>query len=127
METQAYLDTHIVVWLNDGEIHKLSENSKKIINNSGLLVSEYVRLELQYLFEIDRLAEHPDTIIGYLKSEINLQLCPLNCHLIITEALHLNWTRDPFDRLITANASFNNTPLITKDETILANYQYAVF
>jgi PIN domain nuclease of toxin-antitoxin system len=37
------------------------------------------------------------------------------------------WTRDPFDRLIVANAMADGAPLITADETILANFRDAVW
>lgn len=128
MATKAYLDTHVVIWLNDGELEKLSRKAGKIINSyEELLISEFVRLELQYLYELGRLTEQPDTIISYLNTEIGLGLCDEKLHAIITESLSYQWTRDPFDRLITANASLNNTVLLTKDENILGNYRYAVF
>jgi PIN domain nuclease of toxin-antitoxin system len=38
-----------------------------------------------------------------------------------------DWTRDPFDRLITAQAAVGSDVLITKDATITANYPRAVW
>ena len=127
MGTPAYLDTHVVVWLNDGEIEKFSQKARSVINTSRLLISEFVRMELQYLHETGRLTEQPDTIIEYLKTEIGCELCSHDLHSIVTEALTHQWTRDPFDRLITANASLENTALVTKDDGILAHYPHAVF
>jgi PIN domain nuclease of toxin-antitoxin system len=127
MEAKTYLDTHVVIWLNDIEIDKLSEEASKLINEGNLFISEFVRLELQYLREIGKLREEADTIISFLNTEIDVKLCDKNLHSIITEALIYDWTRDPFDRLITANASIDNNLLITKDDSILGNYKYAVF
>jgi PIN domain nuclease of toxin-antitoxin system len=42
-------------------------------------------------------------------------------------AADLSWTRDPFDRLISAHAIVANAPLITADETIRANLSLAIW
>lgn len=39
--------------------------------------------------------------------------------------LDLSWTRDPFDRIIVAPASLNHNILVTKDQSILKNYENA--
>lgn len=127
METKAYLDTHIVIWLYDGEIEKISDTAAEIIENEALCISEFVRLEMKYLQEIGRLRVAPDVLIRYLVDEIGVSVCTLPLAQIITEAMDLSWTRDPFDRLITANASYGNNLLLTKDEAILANYYRARF
>ena len=41
---------------------------------------------------------------------------------IVSQASAQSWTRDPFNRLITAHAALNGNILITKDETIQHNY-----
>ncbi|MFP4175739.1 MAG: type II toxin-antitoxin system VapC family toxin [Candidatus Brocadiia bacterium] len=127
MGSKTYLDTHVVIWLNDIEIDKLSDRAYELIDTGNLFLSEFVRLELQYLQEIERLRVEPDTIVSFLNAEINLTLCDESLHSIMTEALLYGWTRDPFDRLITANASIDNNLLVTKDDSIRDNYEYAVF
>ena len=62
----------------------------------------------------------------YLSAKIAIQPCDLALSRIIQAALSLHWTRDPFDRLITANASLLNAPLLTWDQTILINYRFGV-
>lgn len=42
-------------------------------------------------------------------------------------AADLSWTRDPFDRLISAHAIVANAPLITADETIRKHLSLAVW
>ena len=127
MASRVYIDTHVVVWLYDREFEKLTPHAVETIETCQLYISEFVRLELKYLEEIGRLQISPDHIVRYLTDEISLCLCTLPLAPIITEAMDMTWTRDPFDRLITANASYGNHILLTKDETITRNYSNACF
>jgi len=97
----VYLDTHIVVWLYAALTEKLTENAKKEIDNCDVLISQMVRLELQYLYEIGRIRVKPSEMLKSLSKSIDLKIsgCPLN--EIIDEALKIDWTRDIFDRLLT--------------------------
>ncbi|CAN5501715.1 hypothetical protein BH23ACT3_BH23ACT3_09460 [soil metagenome] len=45
----------------------------------------------------------------------------------VTAADSLPWTRDPFDRLIVADAIAAATPLLTRDDTIHANCDVAIW
>ena len=85
-----------------------------------------VRLELSYLNEIKRINEKADTIINTLADEIGLQRCKKPFSEIITESLFQTWTRDPFDRIITANALIGDDTLITFDKNILDNYKNSI-
>jgi PIN domain nuclease of toxin-antitoxin system len=84
-----------------------------------------VALELQYLFEIGRLKEPPDAVLPALQGSLGLVVCDRPFAEVSWEARRLAWTRDPFDRLITAQASVGDARLMTKDETILKNYARA--
>jgi PIN domain nuclease of toxin-antitoxin system len=64
-------------------------------------------------------------IISDLSDQIGLKICNKNFNKIINISLTITWTRDPFDRIITANAQINNNILLSKDENILNNYLYA--
>lgn len=127
MERRAYLDTHIVIWLRDGELSKISRTVAGIIETHDLVISPFVKLELQYLAEIGRLAENPETTVAYLRDAIGLQVCRLPAEKIVDEAMKITWTGDPFDRLITANAAAAEAVLLSKDSAILANYSRARF
>jgi len=122
-----YLDTHVVVWLYAGKIEKLSEVSKELINGHEVIVSPVVRLELQYLFEIDRITDKANEILFDLSDRIGLTICDQSLNTIVSCALDLSWTRDPFDRMIVANAAINQNNLITKDQNILENYEKAMW
>ena len=120
-----YLDTHVVVWAYAGDLERFPATVCQLIEESDLLISPIVLLELQYLHEIDRLTVEPGVIFENLASTIGLTLCDLPWQRVITEALPQSWTRDPFDRLITASAAARDATLLTKDETILAHYRKA--
>ena len=125
METLIYLDTHVVVWLYAGRMDLLSERAMESVQKRNLVYSPIVRLELQYLLETDRISKKPDQILDALSVDIGLHPDHSDFSIIIGRALRLNWTRDPFDRIITAQASVNRAPLITKDQTIIGNYTKA--
>lgn len=120
-----YLDTHVVAWLYAGQTKKLSKKAKKLINEDDIYISAVVRLELQYLYEIQRIADEANEIVFDLSDRIGLKICDKSFHAIVSGALDLTWTRDPFDRIIIANAGLNSNILVTKDQNILQNYAHA--
>ena len=122
-----YLDTHVVVWLFAGQIEKLSIQAKDLLNSNVIHISPIVQLELQYLLEINRITVSPNDIITDLSNTIGLQICDKNFNSIINRSMKLNWTRDPFDRIIVANAAIDDDFLVTKDQTILKNYRKALY
>jgi len=122
-----FLDAHVVVWLYAGLSDKLSTKATTLINNNDLYISQMVRLELQTLFEIERITVPADTIIKELQHSLGLTVHDMPADKVFTQALSQNWTRDVFDRLITAEAASLKYPLVSKDKMILANYDLAVW
>lgn len=122
-----YLDTHIVVWLYAGKVEKLSEQAKELINGHQVFISPVVRLELQYLFEIQRTTDEANEIVFDLSDRIGLKICDKSFNTIVSGTLDFSWTRDPFDRIIVANAAVNHNILVTKDQNILENYEKAIW
>ena len=122
-----YLDTHVVVWLYAGLTTLFSQRVRELINRSEIYISPIVRLELQYLYEINRISEEPDTIVTDLANRIALQVDQESFDTIISKALAISWTRDPFDRIIAAQAGLNSHILVTKDRTFLKNYPSAIW
>ena len=122
-----YIDTHIVVWLYAGQIKKLSNQAKDLLNDNEIQISPIVRLELQYLNEIKRITAFANDILVGLSNSIGLTICSKNFNNIINSAMDLDWTRDPFDRIIVANAALNDNYLLTKDQTILENYSKSLY
>jgi len=63
-----------------------------------------------------------------LGSAIGLTICKAGFPAVVREAEKQNWTRDPsFDRLIVAQGSLLNAPLITKDSKIHKHYSKAMW
>ena len=123
-----YLDTHVVVWLFSGETKKISNKAIEKIETSELLISPIVMLELTFLYEIKRLNYKQDEIIASLSKSIDLKICNASYASIIKQSTQLNWTRDPFDRLIVASAEYNNhSVLLSRDRLIRKNYDNAVW
>lgn len=120
-----YLDTHIVVWLYAGLTGKFNGAARELINEHDPIISPMVRLELQYLYEIQRVTATAESIVEDLSAQIGLRICTKPFNEVVSRALPYNWTRDPFDRLIVAHAALGNDLLISKDEAILDNYPHA--
>ena len=126
MET-VYLDTHVVVWLFSGETDKISNKALALIEECELFISAMVVLELEFLHEIGRLNYKHDEILNALAQSIDLKVCNVSFATVAKEATKHNWTRDPFDRLIVANAICNNSLLLTRDRKIRDNYDKAIW
>lgn len=122
METLTYLDTHVAVWLYAGQIERFGPKVRKRLENGVLRVSPMVLLELQYLYEIGRINKPNADVHDYLAKTLGLSLGDVSFSDIAIAASELSWTRDPFDRLITAEAQCTSSELITADQTIKANY-----
>ncbi len=126
-QSLVYLDTHIVVWLYAGLLDKFTSKAKAGIDDNNVVI-QFVRLELQYLYDIGGIKVKADKIIGELSSEIDLRIseCPLSN--IIEEALKINWTRDVFDRLLVAETMRDQSLLlVTADKKIREKFTQALW
>jgi PIN domain nuclease of toxin-antitoxin system len=123
----TYLDTHVVVWLYTGDSGKLSSAAAAHIQEDDLFVSPAVILELEFLHEIRRGKAPASKVIEQLSRDVGLRVCELTFATVVEDALQQKWVRDPFDRLIVAQASSNKAPLVTKDEKIRRHYRRAVW
>lgn len=125
MEAVIYLDTHVVVWLA-GAPGELSDYAKNAIRGaSQLLISPMVELELEYLYEVGRIRYDADAVLGHVRRSLNLKYCDRPFSAVVVEAKKIKWTRDPFDRIITAQAALGSHPLLSRDKIVQANYRQA--
>ncbi|HEY5891765.1 MAG TPA: PIN domain-containing protein [Chthoniobacterales bacterium] len=124
MET-IHLDTHVVAWLHAGELERVPQIVRHRLDAGNLTVSPIVLLELEYLKEIGRLTVDGRTIFADLAADISLTLASETFSAVVNQAHEEHWTRDVFDRLITANARLAGCPLTTKDSNILNHYSQA--
>jgi PIN domain nuclease of toxin-antitoxin system len=110
------LDTNAVIWLDrhDARTRALARRSAR------LYVSPATLLELQFLVEAGRLAlRDRATLRDFTDDERWLVDDPPSGAWFDTAAA-IGWTRDPFDRLIIANALLRGWRLATGDEALLA-------
>lgn len=96
------------------------------MNESDLRISPIVRLELMMLFRRRRI-EHPFKILTSLKRDFYFDEDRIDFSLLITQCMCLEFTNDPFDRIIAAHAAARKCHLITKDRDILKNSDWAVW
>ena len=123
----VYLDTHVAIWLYSGQTERLSKRAANLINRERVGISPVVLLELQYLREIGRITAAPQTMIADLKQRLGLAVEDRSLESVAERALGLTWTRDAFDRLIVAQAAFDNAELVTSDRLIRNHYPKAVW
>lgn len=119
MTQDLHLDTHVVVWLYAGEHDRFPPALRDRLGSDSLRYSPMVRLELTYLYEIDRIADVPERIIGELRAAVGLMEDTQPFARVVDLAERETFTRDPFDRIITAQAIAARSALATKDERIL--------
>lgn len=82
---------------------------------------------MRQLQEIGRLNIGPDQWWEILRRDFGVTVCPLPLHRVVTEGFSLSWSRDPFDRLIVAQAIAGKGKLITKDQRIHKNFPGAIW
>jgi len=119
----AYLDTHIVLWLAAGKVNRLSSKARGLLGRAELLLSAMAFLELEYLNELGKTKFRAGDLLKKVEYETKLRLCDLPFPTVASAALDEKWTRDPFDRLIVANAKANGFAwLISADEQMRKHY-----
>ena len=123
----VHLDTHVVCWLYEGRTELLSPRAAEAIERGRLFVSPIVDLELQFLHQIGRISKGPEPILRALADDLGLQVEAAAFARIATQARGLGWTRDPFDRLIVAQAGLARAGLVSKDRLIRRHYPAALW
>jgi PIN domain nuclease of toxin-antitoxin system len=128
LEAVTYLDTHVAAWLYAGRVDLLSPRAVAVIEaEDELAISPAVVLELEYLHEIGRLTVGGNAVAQSLSAQIGLAVHDVPFARVIESALDLDWTRDPFDRMIVAQAGLSGSALLTKDRSIRRRYRQATW
>ena len=124
----SYLDTHVVVFLHSGDAGRISIKAQNQLENTDLLVSPMVLLELEMLYDKGTIRYSSSQILADLSQQVGLSVCQIPMAQIVRSAITIKWTREPGDLLIVANAMANNhAPLLTKDERIRSRYNNAIW
>ena len=113
------IDTHILLWwlFNDP---KLDPNCREIIRNPDrrILVSSATAWEIATKYRINKLPEAKQIVEEYaqiLHQSKFIELAITSAHALRAGSLPI-LHRDPFDRMIMAQAELENLPVITYDE-----------
>lgn len=122
-----HLDTHVVVWLFAGDLARIPVNAQRRLEQETLAISPLVNLELQYLFESDRIGQPAHAIVEDLRARIGLAMAKVGLAEVVSAAVTLDWTRDPFDRLIAGHAVAEGATLLTADQSIRKHLNLAVW
>jgi PIN domain nuclease of toxin-antitoxin system len=122
-----YLDTHVLVLLFLGQVNKLGKAGRAAIDEGDPVASPAALLELQLLCEIGRLEPTVSHVTKVLVQGVGLRICELPFHVVVESAMAERWGRDPFDRLIVANAKVSEAQLVTKDARIQRHYSRAIW
>lgn len=125
LKKTVFIDTHIMLWLLEKRLDLISSKGLKLLESFPIVFCPIIKLELQYLYEIKKIQKPPRRIIDQLTEAIGLQQSTSSFNLVIQQSIKNTWTRDPFDRIITADAQINNAPLITADKIIRQHYRKA--
>jgi PIN domain nuclease of toxin-antitoxin system len=121
-----YLDTHIAIELGAERLNLAKEALRLLDRDPDLRISPIAVLEFQFLHEVGRLRPGPDVVIQTLASEFGLRVCDRPFDAVVRQACQEAWTRDPFDRIIVAQARLARAPLLTRDTTMQAHYEKAL-
>ena len=125
----VFLDTNAVIFLCASNQKEFSPKIIEILQNNSnhLFISPLVALELEYLHEVKKLSQSSAHILDHLEKVSAVKMYSSNFAEIFETARNEKWTRDVFDRVITATAKYENAILITKDRNIRKHYKKAIW
>ena len=116
MSTRYLIDTHCWLWCN-GDVGRLSERAREIIaDGSGeILFSVASGWEISIKYALGKL-ELPDDPARYLPMRLSsnrMELLPIHLRHVLAVADLPQHHRDPFDRLLIAQAREEDLTIIT--------------
>jgi|SRR5580658_983089 len=115
------------MWLAERRWKLLSLPAKRLIDREQLQISPMVCMELETLHERGKLKSDPNRLLAVLERDHSVTRSLTTFDQVIVAARSFAWTRDPFDRLIVANAMADGVRLVTADELILERFPGAVW
>lgn len=109
------LDTHTLIWRLI-QPSKLSPKAKSVFSDARahFIVPTMALLEVQYLVEINRVKLDLSATLDALRSTPQFEIAGFD-EMSLIHAMSLTTTRDPFDRIILAQALSTSTFILTKD------------
>jgi PIN domain nuclease of toxin-antitoxin system len=119
---KCILDTHFLLWITI-DAPRLSE-FPWLDRYAVWGVSPVSFLEVQYLAEVGRLEVDIDAFTTAVMNDARFIVDEVPLLTLIQRALPLDWTRDPFDRLIAAHSAARRSPLCSVDRDVRLNHPF---
>jgi PIN domain nuclease of toxin-antitoxin system len=118
------MDTHFVLWLRM-EPQKLTAAERQILNSSPTVFVSAVSLwEIAMLLGRGRIPGGNDQLLSVSQGLDWLPIKPDHCKVLAAlPRLH----RDPFDRMLIAQAESEQVPLLTRDRAMRAYHVHVTF
>lgn len=110
------LDTNAAMWLLVGS----PRGDQLLAQPARLYLSPVSLLEMKFLLEAGKLRPLRHEPLTAVAEDPRWQLDDPSSNVLFNAALDLDWTRDPFDRLLVAHARFRGWRLATGDRRLLA-------
>ena len=118
------LDTHFLLWIIL-DVPRIDE-FPWLDRYRPWGVSPISLLEVQFLAEVGPLEVEQAAFIDAIGNDPRFVLDEVPLVPLIEKALPLSWTRDPFDRLISAHSEARRVPLCSVDRRILDEHRLIV-
>ena len=118
------LDTHFLLWAVLG-LPRMDE-FPWLERYRPWGVSPVSFLELQFLSEVGRLELRHEEFVEALGRDPRFVIDEVPLMALVSHALSLSWTRDPFDRLLAAHSAARRTPLCTLDRRMRGEHRFLV-
>ena len=115
------LDTHFVLWLLVG-----SPQLKKypwLADRRPWSISPVSLLEIQFLHEIGRLRVDRSALAEALAVDPRFVIDDISLSVLIDSAVTVEWTRDPFDRLLVAHSLARRLEFCSADRLIRTQHR----
>lgn len=119
MTMRLILDTHVLLWLLEDSSRLSASARSVIVRASGVYVSTASIWEIAIKWRLGKLAEDPVVVVGQLGAVGIEELPVINHHAVASGRLPL-LHRDPFDRLLVAQAMTERMQFLTADARLAA-------
>jgi PIN domain nuclease of toxin-antitoxin system len=114
----ALIDTHLLLWWF-GALPALTPARVERIERAAILVSDLALWEIMIKRATGRLRVDPDRLLGAIEDSGFRWLPLTRAHILALDALPWRTDhRDPFDRLLIAQATVERIPFLTADRAL---------
>ena len=121
-QVNVLLDTHFLLWL------VLESNRRTqfpwLHRYRPWGVSPVSFLEIQFLAEVGKLSVKNPEFAQTVMNDPRFIVDGIALDTLVSHALPLTWTRDPFDRLLAAHSAARHVSLCTTDPAIRTHHRF---